>query len=90
MNTYKATISFSYTPECHHILNLVEIEQAASDYLCNYIGDFHGFGDSDKFTIIELYTKRVNALITFSVELATENYETLQVLSDKFQNMGER
>ena len=89
MNNYRAELSISYTPETENLFDLELIQEAAENHLCEYIQDFGGLGESDKYELKDIWTKHKIALVTFVVEFATADPETLKNLSYKFEDLGE-
>lgn len=89
MTDYQATFSFIYEPETKHHLNIEEMKEAASDYLCDKIGDFFGFGFQESLEIIEIYSKNERALVTFKVTFGTNDVDSVESNADEFKIIGE-
>jgi hypothetical protein len=89
MTDYQATFSFLYEPETKHLFNIEEMKEAASDYLCDKIGDFFGFGFQDEVKIIEIYGKKEKALVTFKVTLGTHDTAAVETNADQYKIIGE-
>jgi len=90
MTDYQATFSFLYEPETQRTLNIEAIQEAASDYLCDKLDDFFGFGFQDNVKIIELFASRTGkTMVTFKMDLSTTDADALENIADEFKIIGE-
>ena len=90
MTDYQATFSFLYEPESPRIIDLELVEEAASDYLCDMLADFCGFGFQDNVKILELFQSLTGkTMVTFKMDLSTTDADSLELIADQYTIKGD-